>query len=87
MVRYEYGLLGHGTLKYAVSQERINELSWFFACSYIVKKAKSYFNSYWVHLVKYDCNLLGRGTLKSALSQEQIDGLGWFFACMLEVMQ
>ena len=70
MIKYEYALLGYRTLKSAVSQEWIDELSWFFACSYIVRKAKNYFNSYWVHMVKYGCGLLGSGTLKSALSQE-----------------
>ena len=35
--KYEHGLLGHGTLRSALSQELIDELSWvffgFFACN------------------------------------------------------
>ena len=41
-----YDLLGHGTLKSAVSQEWIDELDWFFACWYKFMKDKSYFNNY-----------------------------------------
>ena len=65
-----FGLLAHGTLKSAVFQEWIDELSWLFACWYVIRKAKSYCNKYWVHRVKYGCELLGRGNIKSALSQE-----------------
>ena len=32
VVKNGHGLLGFGTLKSAVSQEWINEMSWFFAC-------------------------------------------------------
>ena len=46
------GLSGHGTLKSAVSQEWIDEMCWFFACWYKFRKAKSYFNNYWVGMVK-----------------------------------
>ena len=40
------GLLGNGTVKSAVSQEGIDELSWSFACWHKFRKAKSYFNNY-----------------------------------------
>ena len=39
--------LGHGTLQSALSQQWMNELSWFFTCSYIVRKAKSYSGWTW----------------------------------------
>ena len=59
-----YGLLGHGTLQSTVSQEWMNELSWFFACSYIVSgKLKVTLG---MHMVKYGCDHLGPGTLKFA---------------------
>ena len=37
-----HGLLGLETPKFAVSQEWIDEMSWFFSCWYNVKKAKSF---------------------------------------------
>ena len=40
------GLLGHGALKSAVTQEWIDELGWFCACWYKFMKGKSYFNNY-----------------------------------------
>ena len=68
---------GHG----ALISDRMDAFSWFFVCSYIFWKAKSYFNSYWVGMVKYGCGLWGHGALKSAVSQEWIDKFSWFFAC------
>ena len=50
---------GHGTL----ISKWIDEACWYFACYYILKKAKSYFNSYWVGMVKYGCGFLDHGTL------------------------
>ena len=48
--------------------EWVNELSWFFACSYMVSgKLKVTLG---MHMVKYDCELLGPETLKSAMPQE-----------------
>ena len=68
MVKYDCGLLSHGTLQSAVCQKRMKELSWFFACSYIVSgKLKVTLG---MHMVKYGYDLLGPGTLKSALSQK-----------------
>ena len=34
MVKNGCGLLGHNTLKFAASQELVDEMSWFFACQY-----------------------------------------------------
>ena len=70
MVKYVCGLLGHETLISSESQKWIDDLSWFFPCSYIIMGAKSYFNSYWVPIVKYICEFLSPGTQKSVLSQE-----------------
>ena len=76
------GLLGLRTLKYAQSQEWINELGWFFACWYKFMKAKSYFNNYWVGVVKNEQGLKDRGTLKPGTSHKWFDELSrlieWF---------
>ena len=48
----EHDVLGHGALKSAVSQEWIDEMSWFIACWHKFRKAKSYFNNYWLGMVK-----------------------------------
>ena len=45
----------------------MDKSNWIFACWYIFKKAKSYFNNYWVGMVKYKCVLFGHRTLKSAI--------------------
>ena len=45
----------------------MNELSWFFECSYVSGKLKVTMG---MHMVTYGCELLGPGTLKSASSQE-----------------
>ena len=59
--------------------EWMNELSWFFACSYMLSgKLKVILG---MPVVKYSCDLLRPGTLKSALSQEQTNELSWFFTC------
>ena len=76
------GFFVHGTLKSAVPQEWINELSLFFARWCKFRKAKSYSYNYWVGLVKNIYGLLGHGTLKSGVSQEWIDELSWFFVCI-----
>ena len=78
-----HGLLGLGTLKFAVSQEWINELGWFFACWYKFMKAKSYFNNYWVGVVKIGRGLKDYGSLKPGLSHKWFDELSrlieWFW--------
>ena len=65
----KYGGCGQKCLWPPWSQgEWMNELSLFFACSYMVSgKLKVTLG---MHMVKYGCDLLGPGTLKSALSQE-----------------
>ena len=53
----------------------MNELSWFFACSYMVSaKLKVTLG---MHMVKYGCDVLGPGTLKSALSQLKNKSMNW----------
>ena len=53
----------------------MNELSWFFACSYILSgKLKITMG---MHMVKYACDLLGPGTLKSASSQLKNKLMNW----------
>ena len=68
MVKYGCVLLGHGTLESAMSREWMNELIWFFTCSYIVSRKLKV--TLGMHMFKYSCDLLGPGTLKSVLSQE-----------------
>ena len=53
----------------------MNELSWFFACSYMVSgKLKVTLG---MHMVKYGCDLLGPVSLKSALSQLKNKSMNW----------
>ena len=79
MVKNGHALLDQGTLKSAVSQEWVDELSWFFTCWYNSRKLKNYVNNYWVGVVKNGRGLSGYGTLKSSVSQ-WMDDLSWFFA-------
>ena len=69
-------LFGLGTLKSTLSHEWIDEMSWFFASWYKLRKAKGYFNDYWVDMVK------NHGTLQSSLSHKWFDELSrlteWF---------
>ena len=71
---------GHRSLNFAVSLKEINGVNWFLVCWYKFRKAKNYFNSFWVVAVKNEHSLLGHGFLKSAISQEWIDDL---IFCML----
>ena len=43
-----YDFLGHETLKSDLSQEWIDEFSWFFPCWHKFMKSKSHFNNSWV---------------------------------------
>ena len=73
-----FGGGGHSNyriIKLALSQQ----IDWYFACWYKFRKAKNYFNNFWVVLVKNKCGLLGHVTLKP---QEWVDEMSWFF-CML----
>ena len=78
VVQNRRGVLGLGTLNSAVSQELIYEMRWFFVCWYKFKKAKSYFNSYWVGMVRNARDFLDRGTLKSGISHKLFYELGRF---------
>ena len=66
---------GHGTLKFAVSQEWINEMSWFFACWYKFRNAKGYFDDYWVAIVKNEWGLIDHRTHKSGVPLKWFDEL------------
>ena len=83
VVKNGCGLLSLGTLKSTVFQEWINEMSWFFACWYKFRKAKSYFNIYWVDMLKNGWGLVDQGNLKSGLSDKWFDELSrlMIFAC------
>ena len=71
-VKNGYGLVGHGA---AVSQKWIDEMSWFFACWYQFRKAKSCFNTYWVSVVRNGWGLIDYGTLESNVSHKWFDEL------------
>ena len=67
--------LGRRSLKNAVSQEWMNELTWFFACSYMVSgKLKVTLG---IQMVKYGCDLIDPGALKSTLSQLKNKSMNW----------
>ena len=65
-------LLGLETLKSAVSQEWIDQMSWFFACWSKFRRTKSYFDNYWVAMVKNEFGLIDNGTVKSDVSQNDL---------------
>ena len=48
-------------------------MSWFSACWYKFRKAKSYFNNYWVGMVKNGWGLTDHGTPRSGLSHKWLD--------------
>ena len=52
MVKNGCGQYGHETLKLTLSQKWADGINWFFACCYIFRKAKSWFNNFWVDVVK-----------------------------------
>ena len=84
LVRNGCGLLGLGTLKSAVSQEWVDQMSWFFACWYKFRKAKSYFNNYRVGMVKNECGLIDHRTPTNDL----MNWADWVNdICMLTVMK
>ena len=78
MVRNECSQSGHGILNLVVSQARIDEMNWFFACWWKFRKANSYFNDFWVDMVKNRHGHLIHEILKSA---EWFYELSSFFAC------
>ena len=52
MVKNVLGQSGQGTLKLNVSQKWTDGSNSFFTCCCIFRKAKSYFNNFWVSMVK-----------------------------------
>ena len=71
-----HGLLGLvGSLKSAVSQDWINEMSWFFAYWYKFRKGKSYFNNYSLAMGKNGQGLIDFGTFESGVSDKWFDEL------------
>ena len=76
---------GHGTLKFAVSQEWINEMSWFFACWYKFRNAKGYFDDYWVAIVKNEWGLIDHRTHKSGVPLKWFDELSRLIEQFLHV--
>ena len=85
MVKNGHGLFGLGALNSALSQEWIDEMSWFFAFWYKFKKAKSYFNNYWVSIVKIGWSFVDHGTLKSGFSHKWFDKLSRLSESFLHV--
>ena len=81
MVKNEFGQSGLWTLsqkikkrtvnqKLTVSQERIDETKCFFACWCKSRKAKSYFNEFWVGMVRNGHGYLIHEALKSVVSKD-----------------
>ena len=60
-------------LKSAVCQDWIVELANCFVYRYKFRKAKNYFNRYWVDVIKYGWGFWSHGTLKCDVSQDWID--------------
>ena len=77
------GQSGHGTLKLTVSQKWIDGMNWYFACCSKFRKAKIYFNEFWVGMVRNGSGHSAHETLKSAVSKEWVYEFSWFFACWL----
>ena len=75
MVKNGRGILGLWTLKSAVSQEWVDEMGWFLACWYKLRKVKSCFYNYWVDMVKNRWGITDHGTHKSGVSHNWFDEL------------
>ena len=73
------GCSGHGTLKLAGSQEEIDRVNLVFACFYKFRKAKGYFDNFYVGVVKNGDGPLGHGILKSARPFRAIWEMGAFW--------
>ena len=85
VVKNGRGLLRHGTLKSAVSQEWIDELSSFFICWYKFRKGTSYLNN-WVGVLKNGWGLLACGAEKSAVLQEWYQVRSLIDFCLLIIV-
>ena len=72
MVKNGHGPCYPGTLRSAVSQEPIDQI---LACWYKFKKAKSYFNNYWLGMIKNRWGFRDHGTLKLGVSHKWFDEL------------
>ena len=77
------GVVSHGTLKFTLSQERIDWMNWYFACWCKFRKAKSYCIDFWEGMVRKRCGHLVHETLRSAVSKEWVYEFSWFSACWL----
>ena len=82
VVKNRQSFLGLGTLKSAVSQEPLDEMSWFFICWYKFRKAQSCFNNHKLGMVKNGWGFRDHCTPKSAVSHKWIYELSrlieWF---------
>ena len=65
----------------AVCQGEMNRINWFLVCWYKFKKAKSYFNNFFVVVAKNESGFLGLGILKYVVSEESFNEMDGFFAC------
>ena len=72
--KVDVALLSNEYLNLSVSQEWMDELSWYFSCWCKVRKIENYFNSFCVVVAK---NWRETGSLIS----ERTDKVRWFFAC------
>ena len=77
---YWVELIKKGTLKSAIFNEWIDNLSWLFASWCKLWYTKNYFINFWEVMVKNGCYFLGRWTRNSAVSQEWMGKFSWFFA-------
>ena len=82
LIKNGRGLLGLENLKSAVSQEWMDEMSWFLAFWCKFRKPENYLNNYWVGMAKKGARLYRNGTLKSHVSHKWFDELSrlieWF---------
>ena len=85
VVKNGHGFFGLGTLKSALSQDWIDEMSWFFECWYKLRKVNSGFDNYWQGIVKNGWGLMDHGTLKSGVSHRWFDELSRFIERFLHV--
>ena len=61
-----------------ISQEENDGINWFFVFIYKFRKAKSYFNNFWVGMVQSGLGCLDHGTLKSSdLRNELMNWAGY----------
>ena len=83
IVKNGHGQSSHRTLKLTVSRGLIDWMNWYFPYWYKFRKAKSYFNDFWVGIVRNGHGYLIHETLKSAVYREWVYEFSLFFACWL----